>query len=128
MKKCIVLIVICAIVIVIVFICNFHKKSQSPEIGSFDFDDYQDFVAAFPSGEIVENPSNLNKLVADTEKIWVKIYGENIKRQKPYQVFHDKENGVWLVQGTLQPNTMGGVANILVENDTGKVLAIWHDK
>ena len=30
--------------------------------------------------------------------------------------------------GTLPPNMTGGVANILVDNDAGEVLALWHDK
>ena len=72
--------------------------------------------------------SDSKDLLKKVEVIWIEQYGECIKNQKPYQVFYDEANGIWLVHGTLRSNMMGGVANILVDNDTGKVLAVWHDK
>ena len=68
------------------------------------------------------------ELLKKVESIWIKKFGERVKAEKPYQVFYDEQNGVWLVQGTLPADMMGGVANIIVENNTGKVLALWHEK
>ena len=60
--------------------------------------------------------------------ILIEKYGTQIKKQKPYKVFYDETNDVWMVTGTLPSNKKGGVANIIIDNSTGKVLAIWHSK
>ena len=103
-------------------------KNQSPDIKTFDVSEYQYYIDNFSVednlGLIIDSKDLLKKV----EVIWIKKYGERVKNQKPYQVFYDKENGIWLVQGTLRSDKMGGVANILVDNGTGKVLAVWHDK
>lgn len=53
------------------------------------------------------------------------IYGsENIKRQRP---LHAKlENGTWHVQGTLPPNSLGGVAEVWIARDDGRILRVTH--
>ena len=103
-------------------------KNKSPEIKSFEVSEYQYYIDNFSSEDNLGFISDSKELLKKVEVIWIKQYGERIKNQKPYQVFYDEANGIWLVHGTLRSNMMGGVANILVDNDTGKVLAIWHDK
>ena len=103
-------------------------KNKSPEIKTFDVSEYQYYIDNFPSEENLGFISDSKDLLKKVEVIWIKQYGERIKNQKPYQVFYDEANGIWLVQGTLRSNMTGGVAHILVNNDTGKVLAVWHDK
>ena len=88
----------------------------------------QYYIDKFPSEDNLGFISDPKDLLKKVEVIWINKYGERIKKQKPYQVFYDKANGIWLVQGTLRSNMTGGVANILVDNDTGRVLALWHDK
>ena len=103
-------------------------KNKSPEIKSFEVSEYQYYIDNFSSEDNLGFISDSKELLKKVEVIWIKQYGERIKNQKPYQVFYDEANGIWLVHGTLRSNMMGGVANILVDNDTGKVLAVWHDK
>lgn len=103
-------------------------KNKSPEIKTFEAGEYQYYIDNFSSEDNLGFISDSKDLLKKVEVIWIKQYGERIKNQKPYQVFYDETNGIWLVQGTLRSNMMGGVANILVDNDTGKVLAVWHDK
>lgn len=103
-------------------------KNKSPEIKTFEVSEYQYYIDNFSSEENLDFISDSKDLLKKVEVIWIKQYGERIKNQKPYQVFYDEVNDVWLVHGTLRSNRMGGVANILVDNDTGKVLAVWHDK
>jgi hypothetical protein len=103
-------------------------KNKLPETKAFDVGDYQYYIDKFPSEDNLGFISDSKDLLKKVEVIWINKYGERIKKQKPYQVFYDKANGIWLVQGTLRSNMMGGVANILVDNDTGRVLALWHDK
>ena len=103
-------------------------KNESPEIKTFEVSEYQYYIDNFSSEDNLGFISDSKELLKKVEVIWIKQYGERIKNQKPYQVFYDEANGIWLVHGTLRSNMMGGVANILVDNDTGKVLAVWHDK
>ena len=103
-------------------------KNKSPEIKSFEVSEYQYYIDNFSSEDNLGFISDSKELLKKVEVIWIKQYGERIKNQKPYQVFYDEANGIWLVHGTLRSNMLGGVANILVDNDTGKVLAVWHDK
>ena len=103
-------------------------KNKFPEIKTFEVSEYQYYIDNFSSEDHLEFISDAKDLLKKVEAIWIEKYGERIKNQKPYQVFYDEVNGIWLVRGTLQSNRMGGVANILVDNDTGNVLAVWHDK
>ena len=103
-------------------------KNKSPEIKTFEVSEYQYYIDNFSSEDNLGFISDSKELLKKVEVIWIKQYGERIKNQKPYQVFYDEANGIWLVRGTLRSNMLGGVANILVDNDTGKVLAVWHDK
>ena len=103
-------------------------QNNAPNVKAFDFNDYQYYIDNFPAEEIVGNIIDAKDAIKKAEKIWIELYGESIKKEKPYQVFYDENNGIWLVQGTLQSNMKGGVANILIQNETGKILAVWHDK
>ncbi len=102
--------------------------NKAPEVRAFEVSEYQYYIDNFPSEDNLGVISDSKDLLKKAEGIWIKKYGERIKNQKPYQVFYDEAKGIWLVQGTLRSDRMGGVANILVDNDTGKVLAVWHDK
>ena len=104
------------------------NRNKLPETKVFDVSDYQYYIDKFPSKDSLGDISDSKDLLNKVEVIWINKYGERTKKQKPYQVFYDKANGIWLVQGTLRSNMTGGVANILVDNNTGRVLALWHDK
>lgn len=104
------------------------SKDKAVDIDAFDVSDYNYYIMHFPSEENLGNVSSTDELLEKVEAIWIEEYGEEVKNEKPYQLLYDEKNDVWLVQGTLPLNMMGGVANILVEGNTGKVLAIWHDK
>ena len=126
-KKRIVLLVL-IIVILLGGVCVIIFQNQTPNVKAFEFNDYQYYVDNFPSEENVGNIIDAKDAIKKAEKIWIKLYGESMKKEKPYQVFYDENTGIWLVQGTLRSDMKGGVANILIQNETGKVLAVWHDK
>ena len=112
------------IVLAVVFIVN----NKAPDVKAFEIDDYSDIIKEFPSEESLGSISDAKELVKKTEELWIKQFGNRVKKEKPYQVFYDEKSGTWLVRGSLKGTSHGGVANILVENDTGRVLALWHDK
>ena len=103
-------------------------QNKSPVVENFKSSDYQYYIDNFPSEENVGNIIDAKDAIKKAEIIWIKLYGENIKKEKPFKVFYDAESEIWLVCGTLRTNMMGGVANILIEDGTGKILAVWHDK
>jgi len=126
-RKRIVLLVL-IVAILIGGVCMIIIQNKTPNVKGFEFNDYQYYVDSFPSEEKVGNIIDAKDAIKKAEKIWIKLYGESIKKEKPYQVFYDEDNGIWLIQGTLRSNMKGGVANILIQNKTGKVLAVWHEK
>ena len=126
-RKRIVLLVL-IVAILIGGVCMIIIQNKTPNVKGFEFNDYQYYVDSFPSEENVGNIIDAKDAIKKAEKIWIKLYGESIKKEKPYQVFYDEDNGIWLIQGTLRSNMKGGVANILIQNKTGKVLAAWHEK
>ncbi len=126
-RKRIVLLVL-IVAILIGGVCMIIIQNKTPNVKGFEFNDYQYYVDSFPSEENVGNIIDAKDAIKKAEKIWIKLYGESIKKEKPYQVFYDENNGIWLVQGTLRSNMKGGVANILIQNETGKIVAVWHDK
>lgn len=127
-KKCIVIVLVLIAFIVGIVIMVIQNKNNSPDVRTFVVSDYQYYIESFPSEENLGSISNAKDAAIKAETIWIKTYGKCVKKEKPYQIFYDAQNEVWLIQGSLRSNMMGGVANILIENDTGKVLAVWHEK
>ena len=101
-----------------------HDFEPSP----FETGGYLRYVEEFSSDEILDPVSDTNDLVDQIESIWIGIYGEQITEQRPYQVFYDEKNGIWMVKGTLKENILGGVAYALIADGTWEVLAIWHTR
>jgi len=106
---------------------NIKYQNNPSNVKSFEFSDYQYHIENFSSDEDVGPIIDAEEAVAKAEEVWKKVYGESVEEEKPYQVFYDEKNEIWLVHGTLEPNMKGGVAYILIES-TGKVLAVWHEK
>lgn len=103
------------------------NKNSNKDAGEFKLSDYQSFINNFPSEKMVDAIGSAAEAKKQAEKLWVEIYGESVKDNKPYIVLYDSANKVWLVKGSIPKNTIGGVPNILIQAD-GKVLAVWHDK
>ena len=102
------------------------------KVGDFNLSEYYDIITEFSSDRVLGPVDDAKTAKEKAEHLWVEIYGEFVREEKPYQVFFDKTNDVWLVTGTLpQPlfgEVVGGVAYILLRKVDGKVLAVWHYK
>lgn len=73
--------------------------------------------------------TDTDELLRQVDSLWRCMYGERIEEEKPYQLYYDSKNKIWLVTGTFSKEyTFGGVASALIENDTGRILAVWHGK
>ena len=118
----------------------FIRGQKYQQVEPFDSEGYQIEIEAYErriregtAEEIyvglIEDPRDARK---KAEKALLPIYG-NIRRQRPYRVYHDAANGVWMVEGVLRSplpflEVDGGVAVILLRESDGKVLAVWHGK
>ena len=126
--------------IVLVFFINKPNEVESFDVANYEYEmdnfGYQSnsiiFTEIFPSGMILGPIDNERMAKEAAEGIWLKIYGNSVKKQKPYRVFFDEANDVWLITGSmprrLLGNVVGGVAYIIIQKTDGKVLAVWHGK
>ena len=112
------------IVVAILVINHWYKV----KVGEFSLRDYQTYIEQFPSDIIVGAVETENEAITIAEDIWTDVYGKNVQFKKPYKVFYDADSEVWLVQGSLPFYQNGGVPYILIEKESGRVLAVWHDK
>lgn len=115
------------ILAIIMAVANFGCTVPQEEIGVFDVNDYTETIARFRSTLVVEPITNADVAKAVAERIWLDTYDERVLEQKPYVVMRDDANGVWLVRGTLPKGLLGGEPFIIIE-DSGCVLAVWHEK
>jgi hypothetical protein len=59
--------------------------------------------------------------------VWTPIYGaESISRQKPYRARLDGDT--WVVEGSLSPGMVGGVARAEISKTDGRILRVTHGK
>ena len=128
----IVIILVIAVVGGVIYIIFFKNVETA---GTFKLADYSEYMADyndyFPTEEMPApfGPINSSKEAKEAaEAIWKEIYGDSITKRKPYRVFFDEENRVWLVQGSFPVFWTGGGPHILLQKVDGKVLAIWHEK
>lgn len=127
-KTIIISIFIVAVAVFVIVYLNILSIKSDKKIESFNVSEYSEEIRKFGSVENVGEVPNSSKAKIVAETLWVKTYGEDIKRMRPYKVLFDSNNEVWLVQGTLPKNKLGGVPNILIQKRDGRVLAIWHTK
>jgi hypothetical protein len=62
------------------------------------------------------------------ELIWNNMFSETILNKKPFKVKYYKKEKIWLVEGTLDDNMVGGVPYILIRKSDGRVISVWHTK
>jgi hypothetical protein len=61
------------------------------------------------------------------ESIWIPMYGESILEERPYSAKLIGDS-IWIVEGTLHEETLGGVARIEIRKLDCKVLKIAHGR
>jgi len=101
------------------------------KIKNFDLSEpeYEYIISNVSSKIVFGYTGSAREARKNAEKVWIEIYGDRVKKQKPYIVEFDEANQVWLVYGTLHGiNMFGGTAGMLIQKYDGKVLAVWHGK
>lgn len=125
MKKYIVCCVAVLLIATAIVLVLQNRKSQP---GNLYLGEYQWYVKNFPSDTCLGKIENAETAIQKAESLWTEIYGQEVASKKPYIASYDAANQVWLVHGSLPTGTVGGAPYLLVENETGDVLAVWHDK
>ncbi len=69
---------------------------------------------------------NARTAIKIAEAIWLPIYGDGIYSKKPFVA--KLNNDVWVVQGSLSIQMVGGVPVAEISKKTGKVLRVSHGK
>ena len=68
---------------------------------------------------------NQETAIKIAEAVWIPIYGtEAINHEKPFVV--SLKNGVWFVRGSLPKGYNGGVAEIEIAKDDGRIIRVIH--
>lgn len=102
--------------------------SKASTVDNFSISDYDGYIEQFSSKKTLGETNDAKTAKKKAEEVWIELYGEKIKSSKPYKTLYDKTNEVWLVQGSLPENTIGGVPYILIQKSDGRILAVWHTK
>jgi len=80
----------------------------------------------------IEKKSNFSVIDTVTaikiaELNWIKIYGKDVINEKPYSIKLQGDS-IWVINGTLPKNVLGGVAYIEIRKCDGKILKVTHGK
>lgn len=102
------------------------------DVGQFTLATYQWEIENFPSDKKVGKVDNPNIAIEKAKELWVEE--SNIIAGKPYdptneekiEVSYDPEEECWHINGTLPPNTVGGVPHAIIRKN-GEVIAAWYD-
>lgn len=125
MKKLLFIGCVALLVLITIFITLFKNEHN---IGNFSISQYEDRINNCSFNVSFGKINNAEEAKKHAETLWIKEYGVEVKKKKPYVVFYDSNVKAWLVQGSLSHETDGGVPNIIINEVDGKVLALWHDK
>lgn len=121
-----------SILITIMIICTVacgYEKSEGNRMNNSEnnqmFSQYKVPNSHLPKDGVVPDKKTAIS-VADT--ILSSIYGESIKETEPFNVEFDDKYQVWVINGVLKANKVGGVPNIIIQKRDGKIIAVWHTK
>ncbi|MDP4153645.1 MAG: NTF2 fold immunity protein [Bacillota bacterium] len=120
----VIIVLVLIMAVYLIFIKDISKNSTSYKVGNIsDYSIHLD--REIPARGYIPDAETARK-TADT--ILHSIYGNEINNEKPFIVRFDEKNQVWIVEGQLPHNQLGGTAYIVIRKKDGKVLSVWHTK
>lgn len=127
-RKNLTIVIVTLIIILIAVILFVVISNRKTDVKTFNLSDYQLYIDNSTSKENVGPIQDKKDALEKAENLFIEKYGIRVKLQRPYEVFYDEETNVWLIMGSLRRGWDGGTACVLIQADTGDVLAIWHGK
>ncbi len=132
MKKPMIILIIMILILLICVICIKLNIRNSEYVGSFNLYDYSDYICEFPFDKEFGPVDSASTAKKYAEQIWIEQFGENVLREKPYEVYFDSTSDTWLIKGneptSFFENNKTGVAYLIIRKENGAVLAVWHEE
>ena len=124
--------VIAAIIAVGSTVFMLYRSNQPYKVKTFALLSYQQEIEAFPSDKNVGQIDDADTAVEKAKELWIDAF--SAVGEKPYQpaargkieVSYDSDEECWHINGTLKPDTLGGVPHAIIRKN-GNVIAVWHD-
>ncbi len=113
----------------IIVLLNLKKQL---DVGEFSLVKYQWEIENFSSDKNVGKVDNPSIAIEKAKELWIEkfsaINGQpyNPINGRKIEVSYDSEEECWHINGTLPPNTLGGVPHAIIRKN-GEVVAVWHD-
>lgn len=116
-------------ILMLVLSLIYFNLDNSNAIKTFSVDNYKEYIENETNNIYTHEINNQTEAKNIAEDLFVKIYGEDVLKEKPFNVSYDRKADTWLITGTFHgnKNAVGGVANLIVTSN-GEVKAIWHEK
>lgn len=123
-------------VLAIVLVTVLLSQCMLSKVRSFELEEWEELLQWYADSGLQEEHPFLAEPVgpigsakaakAAAEEIWNQLYGETVTEQKPYDVYYDETDGVWLVCGSYSvfSDPEAGVAVLLLREETGEILAV----
>jgi hypothetical protein len=103
---------------------NIQHVSNYVIDGNLSSKDYSDFESYAPKDGLIPTAELAFRIA---EAVLVQIYGrEKIEKEKPFSI--NLENDVWIIEGHLDKELLGGVAYMEIQKNDGKILKVIHTK
>ena len=117
------------------FICVLLGLLSANPVQEFDLNAYSPYLESYP-GDIVLGPvATAEEAISAAKAVWMQIYGHTHHADR-VSVYYDEVQSVWLLQGHNPLLSfddgfcivIGGEPYIIIRQDTGEVLAVWHTR
>jgi hypothetical protein len=82
---------------------------------------FAEVIHSIPKDGFVPNEITAIRIA---EAVWLPIFGEEIYKDKPFKAV--LKDGIWIVNGTLSEDTLGGTATAEITKQDGRILAVYH--
>ena len=92
MKKIPFIAILLFLLLSIVFLFYLFSRNRPLVIMDFCVSDYRSYIEAFPSSQNVGKILDEKDVLKKAESVWVSMFGESVKRERPYSVFYDNQN------------------------------------
>lgn len=112
----------------IIFVCGIliliGLSSHAQSKGQLNRDLNKNTISYTPENGFVPDEKTAIKIA---EAIWLPIYGEKIYRKRPFTA-KLRDGQIWVVEGSLNSQVLGGVPYAEIRKDDCKILKVIHTK
>lgn len=132
MKKRAVWFLICLLLLICV---PLGFLSANP-VQEFDLNAYRPYLESNPSDIVLGPVATAEEAISAAKGVWMQVYGHTHHADR-VSVYYDETQAVWLLQGHnplltfddgLRISAIGGEPYMIIRQDTGEVLAVWHTR